>query len=51
MSQPAQPEADTIEVKMSWEPLWVQVSIQQPDEQLPGKTIFLSSVQLHGFMI
>ena len=51
MSQPAQPEADTIEAKMSWEPLWVQVSIQQPDEQLPGKTIFLSSVQLHGFMI
>ena len=51
MSQPAQPEADTIEAKMSWEPLWAQVSIQQPDEQFPGKTIFLSSVQLHGFMI
>ena len=51
MSQPAQLEADTIEVKMSWEPLWVQASIQQLDEQLPGKTTFLSSIQLHGFMI
>ena len=51
MSQPAQLEADALEVKISWKPLWVQVSIQQPDEQLPGKATFLSSIQLHGFMI